>query len=367
MNTMKTKKLHNIFWLDIALGILLIISAFILSIRLGAKDIDVQTIIDSIKNFDENSLNHNIIKELRLPRGFASILVGASFGMAGALIQGITRNPMASPSILGINSGAIFAISLAFIIFTVPPFKILIIFSFIGASLAGLIVYGISSIGLQSPLRLILAGVSISALFTALAQGLAIYFKVAKEITYWSSGAIAGVTLNNIKVMLPIFIIGFILAIIISIKVSILNLGEEIAINLGEDIRKIKVISMLAMLLLSSASVALVGPIGFIGLVVPHISKFFVGVNYFRITILSGIIGALILLISDILSRIINPPFETPIGIITSFLAHFIQLALIFICTIDLTLTQKTCVKLIFVSINLIQVFCYLHHSLLIC
>lgn len=328
---MKSKNKLIESYIFIAVVLLMLIGTIILSIRIGAKNISISTIWESIIQYDSSNGQHIIIRTLRIPRVIVALVVGGSFAVSGALMQAITRNPMASPSVLGINSGAALGLSIAMVVLPSASFNETVIFSFGGAAVASLFIFGISSISKSgsSPLRLALVGTAITALFTSFSQAISVYFNISQELTFWNAGGVSGVRPEQALLILPWTFIGLILALSIAKSVTLLSLGEEVAVGLGGKIRYIKIIACIAVLILTGSSVAIVGPIGFVGLVVPHAVKFIVGVDYRRVIPFSIFAGALLVLVSDIISRSINPPFETPLGAITALIGvpFFIYLA----------------------------------------
>ena len=246
-------------------------------------------------------------------------------------MQGLTRNPMAGPSILGINAGAAFGLALAMVLVPNASYNVVIVFSFFGAALATFMIYGISSIQKgAAPLRLALAGAAITALFNAFSQGVAAAFHIAQELSFWNAGGVAGARWEQVKLVFPWIMTGLILSLTIAKSITIMSLGEEVAVSLGERTKSIKRKGMFIVLILTGASVSIVGPVGFVGLVIPHMARFFVGTDYKWVIPYSMLLGALLLILADILARIVNPPFETPLGAITAVIGvpFFVYLAI---------------------------------------
>lgn len=304
----------------------------ILSVRLGVKNINIKTILEAFSQYDSNNDAHIIIMNLRIPRILTGIMVGAAFSVSGAIMQGMTRNPMASPSILGINSGAGFGLAVAMAFVPTASYNTVIIFSFLGAACATAMVYAVSSVQKKgaTPMRLALAGSAITSLFSAFSQGLAIAFKMSQELTFWNAGGVSGARWEQVRLVVPWIGIGLIFSVAISKSITILSLGEEVAINLGEKTERTKKKGMLIVLILTGSSVAIVGPVSFVGLIIPHIAKFFVGTDYKWVIPYSMLLGGLLIVLADIFARIVNPPFETPLGAITAIIGvpFFIYLAM---------------------------------------
>ncbi|MGO0059924.1 FecCD family ABC transporter permease [Brevibacillus fluminis] len=302
-----------------------------LSISLGAADISLGTVWDAIFHFTPDVTQHQIIYELRLPRAFAGMLVGAAFAVAGSLMQGMTRNPLADPGLLGINAGAAFALAICFAFFRNLMFNELILISFLGAGIGAGLVYGITSLakGTLSPVRLALAGAAVSSLLVALSEGIAISFHIAQDLAFWYAGGVAGTKWEQLQIMTPWIIAGLIGSIAVSRSVTMLSLGEEVAAGLGQRTGLIKLVIILLVLVLAGASVSAVGAIGFIGLVIPHVARYLVGVDYRWIIPCSAVLGSLLMVLADIAARMINPPYETPVGTLIALIGvpFFLYLA----------------------------------------
>lgn len=287
-----------------------------LSISVGASSIPLSTVWDSVFHFDPEVAQHQVIKELRIPRVLAGGLVGAAFAVSGSIMQGMTRNPLADPSLLGINAGAVFMLAICFAFFPGMSYMNLMLYSFIGAALGVGIVYGISSLtkGGLTPVRLTLAGAAVSALFVAFSNGIQIHFKLSQEIAFFYYGGIAGINWMQIKVIAPWIIGGLVGAMVISRSISLLSLGDDVAAGLGQRTGLIKVLGLLFTLVLAGAAVSVAGAVGFVGLIIPHIVRYLVGVDYRWIIPCSAMLGAILVVLADISARLINPPSEAPIG-----------------------------------------------------
>ena len=307
-------------------GIVLLLVGIVTSISLGAKNIDLSTIVNSILH-DNNDINTKIIRDVRMPRAIAAALVGGFLAVAGAIMQGITRNPIAEPSVMGITQGATFMIAVALVIQRMFPNLIIssfamMMFAFAGASISGLLVYFVSSRSMRKvdPVKLALAGTALGTLLISLAMGISMYFNLSQQLTFWISGGVTGAKWSSITLLAIVGGIALIGAIIIAPKITILSLGEEIAIGLGQKTNKIRFISILLVILLTGASVSVAGNIVFVGLIIPQIVRGIVGADYKYIIPSSMVFGSVLLVYSDILARMINPPYETPIGSLTALL-----------------------------------------------
>ncbi|EOB3917881.1 FecCD family ABC transporter permease [Vibrio parahaemolyticus] len=273
--------------------------------------------------FDEGNMLHQILATLRAPRAYAGLLIGASLAVSGVLMQGLTRNPLASPSILGINAGAACFMALASI--GVPFFIQLnpIINAVFGALLSGgaVMVLGGFFSARSHPLRLVLAGIAISALLIGLTRASVILADdMAYSVLHWLTGSLSAVDSQQWQQLWPFATLGLVLAMGLARNLNLLALGDEVAVGLGGNIRLTRLISGLAVVLLAGTSVAIAGPIGFAGLLVPHLVRPIVGHNYHILIPVSALCGAALVTWSDALSRAIAFPAETPVGVITALL-----------------------------------------------
>ncbi|MDB9376309.1 FecCD family ABC transporter permease, partial [Nodularia sphaerocarpa] len=244
----------------------------------------------------------------------------------------ITRNPLADPGILGINAGASFAVVIAIFIFGTSAPSIYIWYAFAGAGITAISVYFLASLGRSglTPLNLTIAGAAISALLASLITTILIVSqRTLEEIRFWLAGSLAGADTSLIGQVLPYICIGLILAFLLGRQITILSLGEDIAQGLGQQTLWIKIAAAISVFLLQGSAVAVAGGIGFIGLVVPHIVRFFVGVDYRWIIPYSALFGSILLLSSDIIARLVIRPQEIPVGIMTALVGapFFIYLA----------------------------------------
>ena len=323
MGKNKKKKIAIIMMI---LGIMLLVGGIVVSISLGAKNIDIGTIISSIFSA-KNDINTKIIRDVRIPRAIAAALVGGFLAVSGAIMQGITRNPIAEPSVMGITQGATFMIAVALVLQKIYPNLVLnsftkMIFAFLGASISGLLVYFISSRRIRKvdPVKLALAGTAMGTLLISLAMGISMYFNLSQELSFWISGGLTSAKWQGVNLLLIVGGIGFVAAMIMSPKITILSLGEEVAIGLGEKTNLVRLVSLIIVIALTGASVSVAGNIVFVGLIVPQIIRGIIGSDYKYIIPLSMLFGSVLLVYSDILARMINPPYETPIGSLTALL-----------------------------------------------
>lgn len=312
-------------------GIIVLMLITVLSIMNGAAKISFHTVIRALFSYDAANSSHVVIMTIRLPRIILSILVGMSFAVAGAIMQGITQNPLADSGLMGLNSGAGFALSICFALFSDIGYGQLIFWTFIGAAASSILVSGIalSHRGGITPMRMVLAGAAVNALLTSLSQGIALYFHVSQDVMFWTVGGVAGSDWDQVYIMLPITVLSVFGAVLISGSVSVLSMGDEVAKGLGLNVGRTRLMCAILVLLLAGSSVAVVGAVSFIGLIVPHAARYIVGADYRSVIPFSAILGAIVFLLADFGARMINPPFETPVGSVIALIGvpFFLYLA----------------------------------------
>lgn len=311
---------------------LLLVGCLLWSITLGAADITPEVVFTALFNFDETEFDHLIIQTVRLPRVLAGALVGAGLAVAGAIMQGLTRNPLADSGILGINAGAAFAVVMTVYLLGSPSLSIYAVAALIGAAAAAVIVYGLASMGRggPTPLRLTLAGVILTAFVSSLTTAILIQDQeTLNQIRFWTAGSLAGREMPLLQQTAPIVLAGLVGSLLISRQITTISLGEDVAKGLGQNTLLVKVIAAVMVVLLAGGSVALAGPIGFVGLIIPHIARFIAGVDYRWIIPYSALLGAVLVTVADVVARIALRPQELPVGIMMAVLGapFFIYLA----------------------------------------
>lgn len=314
------------------ISILILIGALLLSIAVGAADITPEVVYQALFQYDPTQFEHLVIQTVRFPRVVAGIIVGASLAVAGAIMQGMTRNPLADSGILGINSGAAFAVVLIVYLSNSVSLSIYAVVGFIGAGIAAIVVYTLGSIGHggATPLRLTLAGVILTSFISSFTTALLIFDQeTLEQIRFWTAGSLAGRQMDLVLQTAPYMIAGLVGAFFISRQITTLSLGDDVAKGLGQNTVWIKVIAAGLVVLLAGGAVALAGPIGFVGLVVPHIVRFFVGVDYRWIIPYSAVFGGILVTLADVGARVIIRPQELPVGVMMAFVGapFFIALA----------------------------------------
>ena len=290
------------------------------SLQMGTVQIDFSTIIKLWQN-SNLSKEYIIIYDIRLPRTLLAALIGANLSVAGVLIQTLSRNPLADPKIMGVSAGAVFVIvALSFFQINISP-NYFVPITFFGSFLGGLLVFIFYTIRSISIVKFVLAGVSVSSFLFALSTGMMILLGDSAGMIYsWLAGGFSGVGWHELKLILPWSILSLVTSFFISKYLNVYILGDEIAKGLGLNLNKLKVLLCILIIFLTGCSVSVSGAIGFIGLIIPHITKKVVPQNYFLIIPVSAILGALVLVLSDMFSRYLFMPNEIPVGVLTAFI-----------------------------------------------
>ncbi|MBY0199734.1 FecCD family ABC transporter permease [Priestia megaterium] len=304
------------------IGMLLVfIVMFGLSMVFGAADISIKDVWLALSSSSVNE-QISIIRDIRLPREIAAAFVGAALSVSGAIMQGMTKNPLADPGLLGLTSGANAALAVTIAFIPSVNYLGITIACFIGAAVGAILVFGIAAIkrGGFSPLRIVLAGAAVSAFLYAIGEGVGIYFKISKDVSMWTAGGMVGTSWEQLQIIVPFIVGGIFIALLLSRQLTILSLNEEVAVGLGQQTTKVKTILFVVMVLLAGASVALVGNMVFIGLMIPHIVRGMVGTDYRYIIPMSAITGAAFMLLADTLGRTVSAPYETPIAAVVSMI-----------------------------------------------
>lgn len=313
------------------------------SLVLGAVDMPLSTVLEALwclmdaggrpePSGSQSSVEVLIVYTVRLPRTLIATVAGAALAVSGALMQGLTRNPLADASILGIEAGAALAVVMAsFLLGSVSP-TLALWCAFGGAGLAAIAVYGLGSLGRTglTPLKLTVAGAALAALLSSITTGILILSQqTLDDIRFWLAGAIAGRDMADLGLVLPYVAVGLGVALALGRPLTLLNLGEDVAQGLGVQTTGVKLLAGGSILLLAGSVVAIAGPIGFVGLVIPHLVRFWVGWDYRWILPYSAIWGSGLLLVADIAARWVARPEELPVGVMTALVGapFFIYLA----------------------------------------
>jgi ferric citrate transport system permease protein len=314
----------------LAIGVAGIVG-FLWSLSIGPEHIGLGEIVGGI--FAPSQSSHELIVHLvRLPRALEAVLVGGSLAVAGAVMQGITLNPLGAPEILGVNAGATLLVTLSVTVATGLSGHSVLALAFIGAAMAAAFVFGFARFGRGglSPLRLALAGVTVSALLFSLMQSLMIlHTETAETLMFWLVGGVNYADWQSIDLVWPWLAGGMILSMLLARPLNVLALGDDMARGLGQNVTRTRFLGAVAVVVLAGASVGIAGPVAFLGLIVPHMVRRLVGTNYLLVIPLSALAGATLFLYADIGSRYVSSLGQTPSGLVTALVGApiFIYLA----------------------------------------
>jgi len=306
-------------WLLLALGVLTLV--LLASIAVGSKDIPISTVLDALFAYDDSD-DHAIIQALRVPRTLMGLTVGIALGMAGALIQALTRNPLADPGILGVNAGAAFFVVLAVGLFGLTSIQSYIWFAFLGAIVTTVLVYAVGSAGRggATPVRLTLAGVAIGAVLTGISSGITLLNPTTFDrMRQWGAGSLVAPGYETLWAVLPFIVIGLAIAMLVARSLNAVALGDDLAAALGANLMRTRALVVVATTLLAGAATAAAGPIGFVGLMVPHVARWIVGPDQRWIFLFTAVLAPVLLLTADIVGRLVMRPGELQVGIVTAF------------------------------------------------
>lgn len=297
--------------------------AVALSLAIGARAIDLDTVWQAIAHYDATDPLQQTVRELRGSRTLIGILAGAALGVAGALMQSLTRNPFADPGLLGINAGASLAVVIALTTGLAAGFAAQVPVAFVGAGLAAVLVYAIGARGAAAgaPVRLALAGVALTALISSITYAvLMVDDATLDQYRLWVAGSLTGRTADEVAALAPIVGIAIVAALVASRQLEAVALGEDAARALGVRIGAIRTVVIVLVTLLAASATAAAGPIVFVGLAVPHLARALVGASLPWLVAVSALGGAALVLVCDVLGRIVAPPGEIGVGITTALI-----------------------------------------------
>lgn len=318
-------------WWGLGLAAAALIVVCAVSIAVGSRSVPLSQVWGALADPSTNTIAADAVRT-RIPRTVLGLLVGAALAVSGALMQGITRNPLADPGILGVNAGAavLIVVGMAYIGLTSAGQYIWL--SMLGAGLAAAAVWivGSGGRGRPTPLRLALAGAVLAAVLTSVTQALLLpHAELLQTFRMWQTGGIDGARFDQILPVLPFFAVGGVLAAFAGRGLNLLALGDDLAAGLGAHVGRTRLLIAVAAVLLAAASTALAGPIGFVGLIVPHAVRAIVGADYRWILTWCVVVGPLLLLVADIIGRVVTPPTEVQAGIIMAVVGAPVFIALV--------------------------------------
>jgi iron complex transport system permease protein len=293
------------------------------SLLVGARHIAPSVAFDAFSSYDASSPAHIIVRDYRLPRMLLAVLCGAAFGVSGALIQAATRNPLADPGILGVNAGAAFFVTVAVGLLGWQSIDAYLWAAFLGAIVVTLTVYALGAAGRDgaTPVRLVLSGVALSAVLGGVGSAVTLLDPQAFDaLRMWSIGSVAGRDMHVVAAVGPFIALGLVIALAAARPLNAVALGDSLARALGADVLRARILVVIAVTLLAGAGTAAAGPIGFVGLIVPHVVRWFMGPDQRRILPLTMVFGPVLLLVADMTGRLVLHPDEVEAGIVTAFL-----------------------------------------------
>ncbi|MEW5424784.1 FecCD family ABC transporter permease [Amorphus sp. 3PC139-8] len=317
----------------VALGVLalVLVATAMWSMTIGPTDISITGIFTALTGFD-GSREHLIVTTVRLPRMLAGLVAGSALAVSGAIMQAVTNNPLASPGLLGVNAGAAFAVVATLTFLPDAPTGFHVWAAFAGAAMAATVVYLVGSMGIAgaTPVKLALAGAIVSAFVASLTSSVLIFDKTTLDaIRFWSIGSLAGRSLDNIATVAPYVGAGLTLAIVFRRQITTMSLGLSVARTVGQNVGLWRTMAAIMVILLAGGAVAVAGPIGFVGLVVPHVVRLLVGIDYRWILPFCAVGGALLVIGSDAAARAVFPAREIPVGVTMALIGapFFVYLA----------------------------------------
>lgn len=310
----------------------LVVAAALLSIGVGAKPVGIGHVLDALFQYDRSLENHLIVRELRVPRTVLALAVGAALGLAGAVMQGVTRNPLADPGLLGINAGAALAVVTGIAVLGLSGPGEYVWFAFGGAAAAGFVVYVLGAIGRggATPVKLAIAGAALSALLGSFTSALLLMDQATlDQYRFWAVGSVAGRDLAVARAVAPFLLLGASVAIGASRALNGLALGEDVARALGQRVGFVRAAAAASVVLLCGASTAAVGPVWFVGLTVPHVARAITGPDHRWLLPYSMAVGAVLLTVADVIGRVVVRPGELEVGIVTAYLGAPVFIAFV--------------------------------------
>jgi iron complex transport system permease protein len=318
-----------------AAGLVLAVAALavvaVASVAYGSKPIPVGEVFAAFTGFD-GSNDHLIVRHLRVPRTVVGLGVGAALGLAGAVMQGVTRNPLADPGILGVNAGASLFVVVAIYVFGIGSLTGYVWFAFAGAAVVSVVVYGLGSLGRDgaTPVKLALAGAAVAALLASLTTAiLLIDVATLDQYRFWVVGSLAGRDAAIAAQVAPFLAVGAVVALGTARSLNSMSLGDDVARSLGLRVGLARIAAAVAVVLLSGAATAAAGPIGFVGLTVPHVARAICGPDYRWILPYSAVLAPILLLGADIVGRVVARPGELQVGIVTALVGAPFFVALV--------------------------------------
>jgi iron complex transport system permease protein len=322
MSARRALAVRRIGWTAAAVVALLL--AVLLSLAVGARAIAPSAVLDAVVDGGGGGGGDaDVVRQLRVPRTLIGLMVGAALALAGTVLQGITRNPIADPGILGISQGASVGVVLAIAFAGIHTLTGYVWFAFAGAAVASVAVYAIASSGRggATPVKLALGGAAINALLVSVTMAVLTTKAAAlDEFRFWQVGSVAGRDAEVVGQIWPFLLVGTVLVVSVARGLDALALGEDVAKGLGQKVATVRIVGGVGATVLTGVGVAAAGPIAFIGLAVPHIARAIVGSDHRWVLPMAALIGPVMLLVSDVIGRVVFPPSEIPAGVMTALI-----------------------------------------------
>ena len=310
------------FALFLAAGLVALMVMLLVTMMFGATRITAGEVWQTIVAFDPDNFTHLTVRDIRLPRFLADLIVGASLSVAGAIMQGTTKNPMADSGIMGISSGATLGVVVVLAFFPTAGRFFKMGVSAIGAAVVTLTIYAIAFIGkgrITSD-RMVLSGMAISTLLSSITTSIILKEGLMNQMLRYTSGSSANTVWKDLAIAAPFFLVGIIIAIIIARSLTVMNLGEDVSKGLGANTLLIKTLSTIVVLVLSAVAVIIIGPVGYIGLMIPYICRYLVGTDYRLVLPICAVYGALFVSVVDFAAKTVRPGLEFPIGLLITII-----------------------------------------------
>lgn len=312
-------------WVGLAVGLTLV--AVVASVGLGARVIAWEDVVAGLSNVLTGTSSGDDIAlaavEKRVPRTLLALLAGAALGLAGAVMQGVTRNPLADPGILGVTTGAALTVVVGIAFFGLASPTAYVWVAITGGAAAAVLVYAVGSLGRggATPLKLTLAGAATSAAFSSLISAILLpRIDVMNQFRFWQIGGVGGATYETISLVLPFVAVGTVISLAAARGLNSLALGDDVAAGLGERVTRTRLVAAVGAVTLCGAVTAVAGPIGFVGLVVPHLCRILIGIDNRWLLPMSMVVGAGLLTTADVIGRVVARPSEVDVGIVTALI-----------------------------------------------
>ncbi|CAN3129067.1 FecCD family ABC transporter permease [Mycobacterium sp. smrl_JER01] len=303
-----------------------------LSVAVGARDVTLATVWRAVADFDPQSTSQTVVREMRLPRTLVGLLAGVALGLGGAVLQGSTRNPLADPGIMGINAGAAAAIVTTVLLIGPMPLGVSVVLAFLGAAATIALVYLVASFGREgaTPVKLALAGAAASAGLYSVTSGVVlINVNAFNELRFWQVGSLAGRYWPVLLQTAPFLVAGIVAALLCGRLLNGLALGDDLAVALGQNVRRTRIGLFVVVAVLCGAATAACGPIVFVGLVIPHVARALCGPDYRWVLAFTAVLSPMVLLLADIVGRTVAGPGEVQVGVVLGVLGAPVFIALV--------------------------------------